>query len=114
VRQEYALCVARLAIRAPPGGGSDSHTCVLQVLWLADNYVSSLTGIEQLAELQELNLARNDIGRIGSSLLPSSRLTSLNLADNQISSLQVRLPASIRMLSWRVASWTPPPKPMCG
>jgi Leucine-rich repeat (LRR) protein len=83
------------------GAVTDTTLC-LQVLWLADNYVSSLTGIEQLGDLQELNVARNDITQIGTSLLPSSRLTSLNLADNQISSLQVRLPAS--MLSWRVAS----------
>lgn len=67
----------------------------MQVLWLADNYISSIAGIDQLAGLQQLNLARNDIAQIGSSLLPSSRLTSLDLADNQISSLQVGLRACI-------------------
>jgi hypothetical protein len=62
---------------------------LLQVLWLADNYISSITGISQLSNLHELNLARNDIAVIGSNLQLSSRLTSLNLADDNISSLQV-------------------------
>lgn len=62
---------------------------VLQVLWLADNYISSITGISHLSNLQQLNLARNDIALIGSSLQQSTRLTSLNLADNHISCLQV-------------------------
>ena len=65
-------------------------TQLVQVLWLADNYISSISGLDQLGRLQELNLARNDIAQIGSSLLAvSSQLTSLNLADNHISSLQV-------------------------
>lgn len=64
---------------------------VLQVLWLADNYISSITGITQLSTLRELNLARNDIAVIGSNLQLSS-LTSLNLADNTISSMQVTGP----------------------
>lgn len=62
---------------------------VLQVLWLADNYISGITGISHLPNLQQLNLARNDIALIGSSLQQSTRLTSLNLADNQISCMQV-------------------------
>lgn len=61
-----------------------------QVLWLADNYISSIQGVSRLTNLQQLDLARNDIALIGSSLQQSSGLTSLNLADNQISSLQVR------------------------
>jgi Leucine-rich repeat (LRR) protein len=60
----------------------------LQVLWLADNYISSLTGISALQQLQQLNLARNDISSIGSSLLSHTALTSLNLADNKISNFQ--------------------------
>jgi Leucine-rich repeat (LRR) protein len=60
------------------------------VLWLADNYISSIQGISQLTSLQQLNLARNDVALIGSSLQQNSGLTSLNMADNQISSLQVR------------------------
>jgi Leucine-rich repeat (LRR) protein len=62
---------------------------LLQVLWLADNYISSITAISQLCNLRELNLARNDIAVMGSNFQLSSRLTSLNLADNNISSLQV-------------------------
>jgi Leucine-rich repeat (LRR) protein len=61
----------------------------LQVLWLADNYISSLSGISALQQLQQLNLARNDISSIGSSLLSHTALTSLNLADNKISNFQV-------------------------
>lgn len=68
-----------------------SGTLPTQVLWLADNYISSITGISQLVKLQQLNLARNDVSLLGSSLQHNSSLTSLNLADNQLSSLQVGL-----------------------
>jgi Leucine-rich repeat (LRR) protein len=61
------------------------------VLWLADNYLTSITGISRLTRLQQLNLARNDISMIGSSLSANTLLTSINLADNHISNFQVRL-----------------------
>jgi hypothetical protein len=64
--------------------------CV-QVLWLADNYISSITGLSQLAGLWQLNLARNDITVVGNSLQQNTDLTSLNLADNRINSMRVRL-----------------------
>lgn len=61
----------------------------MQVLWLADNYITSLSGLGSPQQLQQLNLARNDISTIGSSLLTHTALTSLSLADNKISSFQV-------------------------
>jgi Leucine-rich repeat (LRR) protein len=60
------------------------------VLWLADNHISCVAGLEHLGQLQQLNLARNDIRSIaGSSLAAATALTSLNVADNPIGSLQV-------------------------
>lgn len=62
-----------------------------QVLWLADNYLTSISGISQLTQLQQLNVARNDISMISSSLSANTALTSIILADNRISSFQVRV-----------------------
>lgn len=66
-----------------------SNGSPLQVLWLADNYISFISGLSNLVRLKQLNLARNDITSIGSTLLPNTALTSLNLADNKLSSFQV-------------------------
>lgn len=63
----------------------------VQVLWLADNYISSIAGLSQLVGLKQLNLARNGITVVGNSLQQNTGLTSLNLADNRISSMRVRL-----------------------
>lgn len=59
------------------------------MLWVPDNYISSLAGLSQVVSLQQLNLARNDITIVGRNLQHNSSLTSLNLSDNRISSLQV-------------------------
>lgn len=63
----------------------------LQVLWLADNYISSIAGLSQLTGLHQLNLARNDITVVGNSLQQNTGLSSLNLADNRVCSMRVSL-----------------------
>lgn len=69
----------------------------MQVLWLADNGISELGGLERLAALRELNLARNPLGGPGDpgwaqGLAPcAARLRSVNLAATRLHSfLQVR------------------------
>lgn len=68
----------------------------MQVLWLADNGISELRGLERLAALRELNLARNPLGGPGDpgwarGLAPcAARLRSVNLAATRLHSfLQV-------------------------
>ncbi len=61
----------------------------MQVLWLADNYISRIEGISHLSKLRELNLARNDISHVANTLDANSALQQINLADNRISSFQV-------------------------
>lgn len=61
----------------------------MQVLWLADNYIRSLSGLSKLGQLRQLNMACNDISSIGTALLANTALNSLNLADNKVSSFQV-------------------------
>lgn len=59
-----------------------------QVLWLGDNQITGISGLEQLTALQELNLARNQIEVVGSALDVNSSLHTLNLADNRIGSFK--------------------------
>ena len=81
----------------------------LEALWLADNQVSCIEGLSTLVNLQELNLARNKIDCIGTSLLPNVLLTNLNLADNQIGSFKevsfiARMP-SLRIFALSDPDW---------
>jgi Leucine-rich repeat (LRR) protein len=59
-------------------------------LWLSDNYLTSVEGLAALVNLQELNLARNDISFIGHHLDQNTQLQRLNLSDNKISNFRVR------------------------
>ncbi len=63
--------------------------CRPQVLWLSDNYISTISDLGTLTRLRDLNLARNDIAVIGDSLLANTALETLNLADNAIGSFKV-------------------------
>lgn len=74
----------------------------LEVLWLSDNYISRLEGLDTLGKLRELQLARNDIETVGSVLSWNSEITSLNLADNPITSFKelralARLPKLVEL-----------------
>ena len=60
----------------------------MQVLWLADNQVSRLTGLSHLVNLTELNLARNRIEVLGNTLEANTAVQSLNLADNRLGSFK--------------------------
>lgn len=60
----------------------------LQVLWLADNLISSARGLQTLTYLQELNLARNQIEQINNSFSKNTALKRLNLSDNLIGSFK--------------------------
>jgi Leucine-rich repeat (LRR) protein len=60
-----------------------------QTLWLSDNYISRISGLDSLASLRELHLARNDISNIGDGLAACSVLEKLNLADNRVGSFKV-------------------------
>ena len=65
---------------------------LLQVLWLADNRISSTTGLAHLTALSELNLASNQIEVVNDTLESNSALQSLNLANNCLGSFkQVQL-----------------------
>lgn len=59
------------------------------MLWLADNFITAISGLTSLAALQQLNLACNDISAIGSSLAANTALTCLNLAANSVSRFEV-------------------------
>lgn len=59
------------------------------MLWLSDNYISRISGLEGLPLLRELHLARNDIVFVGDGLAGCAALTHLNLADNRIGSFKV-------------------------
>lgn len=61
---------------------------LVQVLWLADNKISLITGLSQLTSLSELNLARNMIEVVGNSLVANKAVQSLNLADNRLGSFK--------------------------
>jgi Leucine-rich repeat (LRR) protein len=77
------------------------------VLWLADNYISSISGLASLSQLQQLHLARNYVADIGASLGSCTALTSLNLAHNHISNLQVRCRGSVGLCRQQPAHATP-------
>ena len=40
----------------------------LQVLWLADNNIVNIEGLDRMSRLRDLNLARNDIVHVGDAL----------------------------------------------
>ena len=61
-------------------------TC--QVLWLADNNITTIEGLDNLSKLRDLSLARNDILYLGDSLSKNVALQTLNLADNPIGSFK--------------------------
>uniref|UniRef100_A0A8C2ZFG9 Leucine rich repeat containing 9 n=1 Tax=Cyclopterus lumpus TaxID=8103 RepID=A0A8C2ZFG9_CYCLU len=58
----------------------------LEVLWLNNNL--NMSGLDTLQNLKELNLADNNIEKIGHSLDPNVRLQNLNLSGNKISSFK--------------------------
>ena len=58
------------------------------MLWLNDNEIRKLEGLEQLETLTELVLGCNRIEFIGKGLDSCPMLTSLNLAANRIGSFQ--------------------------
>ena len=60
----------------------------MQVLWLADNQISCITGVSHLTGLTELNLARNSIEILGNTLEANTAVQSLNLADNRLGSFK--------------------------
>ena len=66
----------------------------MEVLSLADNYISSLEDLSGLARLRDLNAARNDVARAGGALGACAALTRLNLAANRVASFQVRAGAA--------------------
>lgn len=61
----------------------------LQILWLADNKIFALEGLDSLTGLKELNLARNKISHVGDGIAKLTALNTLNLAHNRISSFKV-------------------------
>ena len=72
------------------------------MLWLADNRIAALGGLERLASLRELNVAQNPLGGPGErgwagGLAPSAaHLTRLNLAATRIYSfLQACMPPDL-------------------
>ncbi|XP_068436972.1 leucine-rich repeat-containing protein 9 isoform X2 [Clinocottus analis] len=60
----------------------------LEVLWLNNNCITQIQGLNTLQNLNELNLADNNIEKIGHSLDPNVRLQNLNLSGNKISSFK--------------------------
>ena len=60
----------------------------LEVLWLNNNKISKIEGIDHMNSLIELNLALNNIKKIGSGLSSLSNLKLLNLSANSIDKLE--------------------------
>ncbi|KAM3871256.1 leucine-rich repeat-containing protein 9 [Diretmus argenteus] len=60
----------------------------LQVLWLNNNCITHIKGLTNLQKLKELNLADNNIEKIGHSLDPNVNLQNLNLSGNNIRSFK--------------------------
>lgn len=46
----------------------------MQVLWLADNNIVSIEGLDRMSRLRDLNLARNDIVHVGDALSKNTAL----------------------------------------
>ncbi|XP_070836208.1 leucine-rich repeat-containing protein 9 isoform X2 [Chaetodon trifascialis] len=85
----------------------------LEVLWLNNNCMTQIQGLNALENLRELNLADNNIEKIGHSLDPNASLQSLNLSGNKISSFKeltmlARLPC-LRELALKDPTSTPNP-----
>ena len=57
----------------------------MKVLWIAENQLVSLKGLNFASNLTELNVARNQISSIGGALENNMKLKSLTIAGNKIS-----------------------------
>ncbi|KAM6961269.1 leucine-rich repeat-containing protein 9 [Aplochiton taeniatus] len=87
----------------------------LQVLWLNNNYVTVIEGLGSLENLKELNLAENNIEKIGHSLDRNVNLQSLNLSGNKISSFKelTQLASLPRLRDLGLKELQSSPNPVC-
>ncbi|VDN96605.1 unnamed protein product [Rodentolepis nana] len=65
-----------------------SSTTTLRRLWVNDNEIVTLTEIENLTNVVDLNLAGNQISRLNNLLAPLSNLETLNISHNLLYDLQ--------------------------
>ena len=68
--------------------GLDAAASSLHTLWLCDNDIEVVPDLGYLAELKELNLARNRVERCAEATRECSKLVSLNVAANAIDSFK--------------------------
>jgi hypothetical protein len=68
--------------------GLDAAASSLNTLWLCDNDIEVVPDLGYLAELKELNLARNRVERCADATRECSKLVSLNVAANAIDSFK--------------------------
>lgn len=61
-----------------------SKCIYLQVIWLADNNIRSIQGLDHLQYLRELNLSKNNISNVDPGLEKNISLITLNLSANPI------------------------------
>jgi Leucine-rich repeat (LRR) protein len=57
---------------------------MLEKLWLDSNHIDTVTGLQTLERLENLNLASNNIEQIGIGLDGLVSLSMINLAANKI------------------------------
>nr|CDS15005.1 leucine rich repeat containing protein 9 [Echinococcus granulosus] len=82
-------------------------------LWLNNNDISFLTGLQNLQGLCDLNVAGNQISRLDASLIPCTKLESINLSGNNFYDLpdvlSLALLPKLRLLRINDAEFTPNP-----
>lgn len=86
---------ARPARRLTATTGLEALTA-LEVLSLANNYISRIEGLSGLPRLRELNLASNEVSAAAVPLAGCGALTVLNLAANCVATFQVRPSGGVR------------------
>ena len=74
-------------VSSPSSSGLD-QLVNLEKLWVMDNQIRAIEGLENLTKLRKLNLAQNRIEFIGMSLENNVALEDLNLACNYIGSFR--------------------------
>jgi len=95
------------ALQVRPGMKYGNDVMCSQVLWLNNNGIKKIEGLEFLAALRVLWLCSNEIASIGGSLSSNQTLEELNVSENKISSFRDILNLS-RLKSLKSLSFTDP------
>ena len=90
------------------------HLRNLQILDLAQNHLEDITGLGNLIELNELNLAANRIKKLGNELEKLRKLSKLDLSGNPIESLlQLNPLRNLFLTELNIAQDIYPLSPIC-